>query len=50
MPEAHMPTPMLCNKRSPHKENPVLHKEEKALLAARRENPCVATDIQRFQT
>ena len=38
--------PMLCNKRSPHSEEPEHHNEEQSLLAATREKPAKTAKTQ----
>ena len=35
--------PMLCNRRSHHKEKPTHHRKKQPLLARIRENLCIAT-------
>ena len=35
--------PMLCNRRSHHKEKPTHHRKKQPLLAGIRENLCIAT-------
>ena len=41
--------PMLCNKRSHHKQKPAHCKTKEPLLAGIRENPCIARRTQGSQ-